>query len=49
MIYEEGEDAEDFGKFLSRKLKDCPAGGINNGTILTIEDFRQELNVRFFD
>lgn len=45
-IYEEGEDACDsHKKYINKKLCDCPAGGIRNGTILTVEDLRQELKV----
>ena len=49
IIYEEGEDACDSHlKYYHKKLCDCPAGGIRNGTILTIEDFRQDLKVATF-
>lgn len=47
-IFEEGDGASDSHKnYIHKKLCDCPAGGIKNGTIMTIEDFRQELKVWF--
>ena len=46
IIYEEGEDVEDeFAGFLVRRLAECPAGGIRNGRIVQITDFRQNLEV----
>jgi hypothetical protein len=46
IVYEEGEGADDsHQKYIHKRLCDCPAGGIRNGTILTIEDFRQDLKV----
>jgi hypothetical protein len=46
IIYEEGEDVEDeYSGFLVRRLTDCPAGGIRNGRIVQITDFRQNLEV----
>jgi hypothetical protein len=47
IVYEEGEDADDsLAKLLPRRLCDLPAGGIKNGTIVNVEDFRQDLTVR---
>jgi hypothetical protein len=46
IIYEEGEDCdEDLKENLKKLLEECPAGGIKDGTILTISDFTQDLEV----
>mmetsp|Transcript_7033 Transcript_7033/g.7145 ORF Transcript_7033/g.7145 Transcript_7033/m.7145 type:complete len:344 (-) Transcript_7033:261-1292(-) len=46
-LYEEGEDAdEDLAENLRLILNTCPAGGIINGSEITIEDFTQDLTVR---
>ena len=43
-IYEEGDDAdESLAENLPMLLKNCPAGGVTDGTILMIEDFSQDL------
>ena len=46
IIWEEGEDAEDFGVNLAKKLPDLPCGGIQHGTVIAIEDFTQDLTVQ---
>ncbi len=45
LIYEEGDDADDFQEILARQLSACPAGGIIDGSMLTVEDFTQNLEV----
>jgi ubiquitin-like 1-activating enzyme E1 B len=47
-IWEEGEDADTdtFARNLTKRLVDLPSGGITHGTVLTIEDFSQDLDVR---
>jgi ubiquitin-like 1-activating enzyme E1 B len=47
VIHEEGDGAEEeaYAKNLPKLLKDLPAGGIENGTIINIEDFTQDLEV----
>jgi ubiquitin-like 1-activating enzyme E1 B len=47
MIYEEGEDADTdaFAPNLVKVLTKLPCGGIQNGTILRVEDFSQDLEV----
>ena len=43
-IYEEGDDAdESLAENLPKLLKNCPAGGVTDGTILMIEDYSQDL------
>ncbi len=45
-LYEEGEDCdEDLRDNLPLKLADCPAGGICDGALLSVEDFTQKLEV----
>ena len=46
-IYEEGEDAdEDLAANLVLMLEHCPGGGVRDGTIMTVEDLSQDLEVR---
>ncbi len=47
IIYEEGDDIDkdEFAAIVVKKLVDLPAGGIKHGTIITIEDFTQDLEV----
>ena len=47
VIHEEGEGAEEeaYAKNLSKLLKDLPAGGVKNGSVINIEDFTQDLEV----
>mmetsp|Transcript_25035 Transcript_25035/g.37034 ORF Transcript_25035/g.37034 Transcript_25035/m.37034 type:complete len:356 (+) Transcript_25035:1309-2376(+) len=47
IIYEEGEDIgpEEYAVMKKKILKDLPAGGIQHGTMVTIEDFTQDLTV----
>ena len=46
ILYEEGEDAdEDLKDNLKLIMSDCPAGGLTDGSELTIEDFTQDLEV----
>ena len=47
VIHEEGEGAEEeaYAKNLPKLLKDLPAGGIQNGSVINIEDFTQDLEV----
>lgn len=47
MIYEEGDDADTdaFAPNLVKVLTKLPCGGIQNGTILRVEDFSQDLEV----
>ena len=46
IIYEEGDDCdEELQDNLPKLLISCPAGGIHDGTILTITDFTQDLEV----
>ena len=48
-LYEEGEGAdEDLRDNLPLPLTQCPAGGVRDGTLLTLEDFTQKLNVSNF-
>ena len=48
-LYEEGEGAdEDLRDNLPLPLAQCPAGGVRDGTLLTLEDFTQKLNVSNF-
>ncbi|GMH92380.1 hypothetical protein TrVE_jg2615 [Triparma verrucosa] len=42
-IYEDGE--EEYEVNLPKLLKDLPAGGIKDGTILTVEDFEQDMEI----
>ena len=42
-IYEEGED--DHINYIDKKIRDCPAGGIRNGTLVVIDDWSQDLKV----
>lgn len=46
-IWEEGEDAdtESFAVNLTKKLPDLPCGGIQNCTMISVEDFTQDLTV----
>lgn len=47
ILYEEGDDCdEDLKDNLPLLLVDCPAGGIRDQTLLTIEDFSQKLEVK---
>jgi ubiquitin-like 1-activating enzyme E1 B len=47
IIYEEGDEADTavYASNLEKMLKGLPCGGIQNGTILRIEDFSQDLEV----
>lgn len=47
IIYEEGEDIdeEEYATMKNKILKDLPAGGMQHGTMVTIEDFTQDLTV----
>lgn len=47
IIYEEGDDIEDdeYAAIVTKTLIDLPAGGMKDGTIITIEDFTQDLEV----
>jgi ubiquitin-like 1-activating enzyme E1 B len=47
MIYEEGDDIDDdeYAAIVTKTLIDLPAGGMKDGTIITIEDFTQDLEV----
>jgi ubiquitin-like 1-activating enzyme E1 B len=47
-IWEEGDDAdsEEFAANLPKLLPDLPCGGIHNGTVISIEDFSQDLEVQ---
>lgn len=48
-LYEEGDGAdEDLRENLPLRLADCPAGGIQDGSLLSVEDFTQKLEVRLF-
>ena len=45
-IYEEGEGAEERLRVnLSKKLSLCPGGGISDGSMVTISDYSQDLDV----
>ena len=45
-LYEEGDGAdEDLQENLPKKLALCPAGGVQDGAQLVIEDFTQNLEV----
>jgi len=44
-IWEEGDDADDFSMNLPKALTDLPCGGIQHGTVISIEDFTQDLTV----
>lgn len=47
IIYEEGDDIDDdeYAAIVVKSLVDLPAGGMKDGTIITIEDFTQDLEV----
>ena len=47
IIYEEGDGADTamYASNLGKSLKELPCGGIQNGTVLRIEDFSQDLEV----
>lgn len=46
VVYEEGEDSdESLGSYVSSPLRNCIGGGIKDGTIITLVDFRQDLTV----
>lgn len=46
-LYEEGEDAdESLAANLPLLLSACPAGGVVDGTVVTIQDFTQDLEVQ---
>jgi hypothetical protein len=48
-LYEEGEDAdEDLAENLPKILSQCPAGGVVDGTEVTINDFTQDLEVLLY-
>ena len=45
-VYEEGEGAdEDLKDNLVFVLQDCPGGGINDGTVVSVSDFSQDMEV----
>ena len=47
VIYEEGEDMDDsLLMHLNTPLQGCPAGGICDSSLVTLEDFVQDLQVR---
>jgi len=48
IIYEEGEDADvdAYKGNLTKMMEELPAGGVTYGTLMTIEDFTQELEVQ---
>ena len=46
MLYEEGEDAEEsLAENLPLMLDKCPGGGLADGSLITVEDFSQDLTV----
>ena len=46
VIYEEGDDMDDsLLMHLSTPLCKCPAGGIGDSSLVTVEDFVQDLKV----
>lgn len=46
VIYEEGEDMDDcLLVHLAKPLQECPGGGIRDSTLVTVEDFVQDLKV----
>ena len=45
-LYEEGEDAdEELASNLQLILKNCPAGGVRDGSEIVINDFTQKIEV----
>ncbi len=47
ILYEEGADCdEDLKRNLALALNQCPAGGIKDQVVVTVEDFSQKLQVR---
>lgn len=47
VIYEEGDDMDDsLLMHMDTPLEACPAGGIHDSTLVTVEDFVQDLKVR---
>lgn len=47
LLYEEGEGCdEELAENLVLKLSECPGGGIQDGSIVTVDDFTQNLQVR---
>lgn len=47
IIYEEGEDIgeDEYALLLQKKLVDLPAGGVQHGVVIRVEDFTQDLEV----
>jgi hypothetical protein len=46
LLYEEGEGCdEELAENLVLKLSECPGGGIQDGSIVTVDDFTQNLQV----
>jgi len=43
-IFEEGE--EEYTQNLAKTMEKLPAGGIKDGTVVTVEDFEQDLEVQ---
>ena len=41
VVYEEGEDADDYSAFLPRTLEAVGGGGIRDNTIVSLNDFSQ--------
>ena len=41
VVYEEGEDADDYSVFLTRTLETVGGGGIKDGTVVSVSDFSQ--------
>ena len=44
-VWEEGDDADDFSMNLLKLLKDMPSGGMVDGTLVSVEDFSQDMEV----
>lgn len=48
IVYEEGDDSDaTLSSYTTKPLRNCIGGGIKDGTILTLVDFRQDLTVCF--
>ena len=45
VVYEEGDDADDYSSALSRPLEALGGGGIRDNPMVTVNDFSQDLSV----
>jgi len=45
-VWEEGDDCDDFSANLPKLLCELPGGGITDGTLVSIDDFSQDIEVQ---